>query len=81
MDPLLNCHRPHSACGNQPPIIRVTNLSGQHNETSHELDLAARGSGLGDHHADAEVVVAQCHFFQVFDALDARREHFAGDLV
>lgn len=25
-----NHHRPHSACDNQPPITRLTNLSGQH---------------------------------------------------
>lgn len=25
-----NHHRPHSACGNQPPISRLTNLSGQY---------------------------------------------------
>ena len=26
-----NHHRPHTACGNQPPITRLTNLSGQYN--------------------------------------------------
>ncbi|WP_270888333.1 integrase core domain-containing protein, partial [Pedococcus sp. 5OH_020] len=25
-----NHHRPHTACGNQPPITRLTNLSGQY---------------------------------------------------
>jgi len=25
-----NHHRPHSACGNQPPVSRLTNLSGQY---------------------------------------------------
>jgi transposase InsO family protein len=26
-----NHHRPHTACGNKPPITRLTNLSGQYN--------------------------------------------------
>ncbi|MGO4363457.1 integrase core domain-containing protein, partial [Terrabacter sp. RAF57] len=25
-----NHHRPHTACGNKPPITRLTNLSGQY---------------------------------------------------
>ena len=26
-----NHHRPHTACGNKPPITRLTNLPGQYN--------------------------------------------------
>lgn len=26
-----NCHRPHTACGNQPPVTRLSNLPDQYN--------------------------------------------------